>query len=158
MGRRLHRSFPCRRASRPAFRFGCKPHPRRRHDAGRRRPGGGRALLPAQHRLVASQRNRPHCRHGRRIKESRRNRAGGSRSHTHHPAGTTHAERRYRHLRRPPHGDVLLTGCTAGRTRDHQRPTMHPQNLPRLFRGIRIADGLKRKRPSETAKHQKGNE
>jgi hypothetical protein len=38
---------------------------------------------------------------------------------------------RDRHLRRPPHGHVLLAGFAAGRTGHHQRPQMRGQDLSR---------------------------
>ena len=42
---------------------------------------------------------------------------------------------RNRHLRRPPHGDVLLAGGAAAHPGGDQRPQMRGQDLPGLFRG-----------------------
>ena len=41
---------------------------------------------------------------------------------------------RYRHLRRPPHGDVFFAGGLGRRDGAHQRSAVRGQDLPRVFR------------------------
>jgi hypothetical protein len=67
---------PPRRLAAQGHRPGLQPHPRRRHDAGRDGPVRRRAPPPAQHRQLARQGNRPHCRHGHRAAQARRHGGG----------------------------------------------------------------------------------
>lgn len=50
---------------------------------------------------------------------------------------TGQAQRGHRHVRRPPHGHDLLAGCMRRRARHHQRPLLHPQDLPHLLQRVR---------------------
>ncbi len=53
------------------------------------------------------------------------------------PAPTFVPQCRDRHLRRPPHGDVLLAGRAGRRAGAHQRPGLRRQDLPGIFRCFR---------------------
>ena len=68
----------------------------------------------AQYRELAREGNRPHRRDGDRAAQGRRDGGGGRGLSRRHAAGAAHAERRDRHLRRSPHGDVLLARRLGG--------------------------------------------
>ncbi len=94
------------------------------------------AVPAAQHRELAGQGDRPHRRHGHRAAQARR-RGGGGRRLPGGAAPAAPAAGGDRHLRRPPHGDVLLAGEPGRLPRAHQRPEVREQDLPRLLRGLR---------------------
>ena len=50
-----------------------------------------------------------------------------------HAAGEAQCRRRHRHLRRPPHGDVLLARRARRRAGAHQRPGVRGEDLSRRF-------------------------
>jgi hypothetical protein len=101
-----------RRLAPPGHRPGLQPHPRRRDDPGSDGPVRRWPQHAAQHRQLARQGNRPHCRHGHRAAQDRRHGGGGRRLHPRPSAGAV-PQRQPAHLRRPPHGDVPVAGGLA---------------------------------------------
>ena len=136
MGRQLDRSTrPGEQAKLKAFDLDLQPHSRCRDDAGRGGAVRRRHDHVAQHRQLARERDRPHRGDGDRVAQGRRD-GGGGRGLQRIPATrlSPSAVRSHRHLRRSPHGDVLLAGRARRCGGAHQRSEVRGQDFPRVFR------------------------